>query len=418
MLLDRPALLTRLVALCGRSAWVARELAAHPVLVETLLEDGLEAGADGVATSTPEGWHAAAASAMEAVPADDLEAAMSALRRFRRAAAFSIVVGWLDGALTLMQSSDRFTWLAEAVVAQVLARVSDPLERRHGTPRTRDGRLVGLAVIAYGKLGGLELGPESDLDLVFLHDEPGDGGGATDGPEPIANALWHARLVRRFGHFMTARTEAGTLYEIDLRLRPNGSAGLLVTSLEAFAGYQRESAWTWEHQALLRARGVGAGVGGWVALRWRFEALRLEILCRERAPDRLVADVADMRERMLAAHASREPGRMDLKRDPGGLIDVEFVVQYLALRHASAHPGVVRHSDNVRVIEAAREAGLVPEGVARELLDAWLALRARALDATLSLEGSLVVLDPTLGALTERVRALRAATLGPAPPVA
>ena len=349
---------------------------------------------------------------------------MAALRRFRRAAAFTIAVDRLEAGLDVMRASDRFSWLAEALIGEVLERVAAPLRARHGVPtaRVRDGaggrddegggggtRPVALAVIGYGKLGGLELSPDSDLDLVFLHDAPADGGGETDGPAPIANAVWHARLVRRFTHFMTTSTEAGALYEIDLRLRPNGSAGLLVTSLDAFAGYQRESAWTWEHQALLRARAVS----GDAALGARFEALRTEILCRPREPVQLARDVADMRARMIRALGTSPPGRMHLKRDPGGLTDLEFVVQYLALAHAATHPAVARHSDNVRVTEAAAGAGVLAADDARALLDAWLALRTRALDATLALEGPEVRPDAALEAVAGRVRALRASLLGP-----
>ena len=416
VLLDRPATLARLVGLFAASAWAAREASSHPVLIETLLADRADAPADGVADGAGadvDVWRTAAARALDGVAADDLEAGMSALRRFRRAASFSIAVDRIEGRLDVMRASDASTRLAEAVVERVLERVAAPLLVRHGVPTVRaaDGgaRPVALAVIAYGKLGGRELSPDSDLDLVFLHDAPADGGGESDGPEPIANALWHARLVRRFTHFMTVATEAGALYEVDLRLRPNGSAGMLVTSLDAFAGYQRESAWTWEHQALLRARAVA----GDPALRARFEALRAEILCRVREPVQLARDVADMRARMLEALGTSPPGRMHIKRDPGGLTDLEFVVQHLALAHAAAHPRIVRHSDNVRVIEAARDAGVLAPADAAALIDAWLALRERALDATLALEGPEVDLDPALAALAGRVRELRAGTLGP-----
>jgi len=421
VLLDRPGALARLVQVCARSAWVARTLTRQPVLVDELLRPGMDTPLVDAAH-----YRGRAARVCRRHDADDLEAQMNALRHWRQVSELRIALAWLDGSLTLMQSSDRLSWLAEALVAEALACVERPLVARHGRPRCGDGeaggeaggkaggegsRPVAFAVIAYGKLGGLELGHGSDLDLVFLHDSEG-GVQRSDGPEPLDNGLWFARLVRRFSHFMTVRTETGLLYEIDLRLRPNGSAGLLVTSVDAFEGYQRDAAWTWEHQALLRARAVH----GDPALMQRFESIRQEILCRERSAQVLARSVADMRSRMLAAHGQAAEGLMDLKRDPGGITDLEFVVQYLALAHAGEHPSIVRHSDNVRVLESARQAGVIDADTAEEATRLWLDLRERRYAAALSLQGDALEPDAALVELARRTIALRTRFLGPLAP--
>ena len=413
VLLDRPGALGRLVEVCGRSAWVAKTLTRQPVLVDELLRPGMDTPLAGA-----EHYRARAARVCRRHDADDLEAQMNALRHWREVQELRIALAWLDGSLTIMQSSDRLSWLAEALVGEALACVERPLVARHGRPRcslTPDpaggDRAVAFAVIAYGKLGGMELGHGSDLDLVFLHDSAG-AAQRSDGAEPLENGVWFARLVRRFSHFMAVRTEAGLLYEIDLRLRPNGSAGLLVTSVDAFEGYQRDAAWTWEHQALLRARATH----GDPALMRRFESIRQDILCRERAPDVLARSVAEMRSRMLASHGHAARGLMDLKRDPGGITDLEFVVQYLALAHACAHSSIVRYSDNVRVLESVRDAGVIDAATADEAIELWLALRRRRYAAALSLQGDTLEPDAALVELTRRTIALRTRFLGPLAP--
>lgn len=203
--------------------------------------------------------------------------------------------------------------------------------------------MAGLGVIAYGKLGGLELSYESDLDLVFLHDSRGSGP-VTDGDQPIKNAMFFARLVRRLVHFLTARTSSGALYDVDTRLRPSGRSGLLVTSTDAYARYQDENAWTWEHQALLRARPVA----GSAEVAKEFTRIRSETLeCRVRR-DSLRQDVRAMRERIRTEHDHSDAGVFHLKQGSGGIGDIEFIVQYLVLHHEDREPSVFHFTDNIR----------------------------------------------------------------------
>jgi len=251
-----------------------------------------------------------------------------------------------------MHASDYLTFLAEAVLEIALGRAwQENAARMQQYPWPQPFIIVG-----YGKLGGIELGPGSDLDLVFLHDLPG-----TPGP------FLH-RLVRRVLHILSVPTYSGTLYEVDMRLRPSGNAGPMVSGLDAFRDYQSGDAWTWEHQALVRARSVA----GDPVLRARFEALRQEILCRPRPADRLRVEVRDMRRRMRA-HVG---AATDLKRASGGIIDIEFIVQYLVLAHAHAHPALAVWSDNVRILDVAGELGLLDGDTAAALRAAYLALRA------------------------------------------
>src|SRR5690554_773005 len=220
-----------------------------------------------------------------------------------------------------MKVSDYLTYIAEVILEAVLAMAWKHLTRKHGFPELVDGgradRRPAFLIVGYGKLGGIELGYGSDLDLVFIHD--GATQGSTDGRRPLDNAVFFTRLGQRIIHLLTAVTPAGALYEVDMRLRPSGNSGLLVTTLEAFADYQRREAWTWEHQALVRARVVA----GDPALAERFAAVRREVLGEKRDLAALREEVVKMRHKMREHLASR-PGddQFDLKQDPGGMVDI------------------------------------------------------------------------------------------------
>jgi glutamate-ammonia-ligase adenylyltransferase len=221
-------------------------------------------------------------------------------------------------------------------------------------------------VIAYGKLGSLELGYTSDLDMIFLHGAGADGG-ETEGPRVIANEVFFARLGQRLIHVLTARTSGGILYEVDTRLRPSGSSGLLVTHPAAFRDYQRDHAWVWEHQALIRARPIA----GDPQLGRAFEEIRADVLCQARDPDKLRTEVIAMRTRMRDAQPPHAPGEFNLKHDPGGMIDVEFMVQYAVLRGAHDHPELIRHRDNLSLLEALEQRGSLKAADAGLLRDAY-----------------------------------------------
>jgi glutamate-ammonia-ligase adenylyltransferase len=274
-----------------------------------------------------------------------------------------------------MRVSDFLSDIAEVTINVVVDLAWRHLVERHGLPECRlDGAPCerGFGVIAYGKLGGLELGYGSDLDLVFLH--TGVDGQTRGGPRPIDNAQFFNRLGQRVIHLLTSHTRAGRVYEIDMRLRPSGISGILVQHVDAFREYQSNHAWTWEHQALIKARPVS----GERLITSRFEGIRAEVLSRRRPRAALHADVADMRSRMRAEHHRPEPGMFDLKQDPGGIVDIEFLVQYLVLRHAHRYPELVRWTDNVRLIQALISSAVLNEYMAHVLKHAYLIYRAAA----------------------------------------
>ena len=259
--------------------------------------------------------------------------------------------------------------LAEVVLEAVLALAQRALIAKHGAPCcVRDGLTTtpGFCVIAYGRLGSRELSYGSDLDMIFVHEACG-GEGQTNGAQPVPNELFFARLGQRLIHILTARTPAGILYAVDMRLRPSGRSGTLVTNLAAFRDYQLSHAWVWEHQALVRARPVA----GSSALAEAFAQTRREILCRPRDPEKLRAEVPAKRARMAAAHAPAEAGMFDLKHGRGGMIDIEFMVQYRVLCWAHARPVLASKTDNISLLEALGRAGLLEQGRMRLLTDAY-----------------------------------------------
>lgn len=399
LLLEHPDALERLVRLCAASPWIAEQLARYPILLDELLDPATlyaPPGRDGLAREL--------AQQLARVPAGDGEEEMDALRLFKQAQVLRIAAADVAHALRLMVVSDHLTWLAEAILAQVLELAWRDLVARHGRPRCRVGgawESPSFGVIAYGKLGGLELGYGSDLDLVFLHTSSGEDA-HTDGEPSVPNSVFFARLGARIVHFLTTRTSAGVLYEVDTRLRPSGASGLLVSSMDAFESYQREEAWTWEHQALVRARAVA----GEPALVARFESARLAALTRPRDPEALRGEVRAMREKMRQHLATGGGGRLDLKQDRGGIADIEFLVQYLALRWGHTYPEVLRFTDNVRLLEGLTASGCLPATDAATLTQAYLAFRARAHAQALQGEQAVVPEDEALARLREDVTAL------------
>src|SRR5690606_16457612 len=294
------------------------------------------------------------------------------LRYFRRAQGLRVAACEVTGALPLMKASDNLTWLAEAILDHVLALAWEWMVARHGRPgRAPDAPEPGLLVVGYGKLGGIELGHGSDLDLVFIHNA--DPNLASDGDKAIDNATFFMRLGQRMIHILATQTVSGALYEVDMRLRPNGNSGMLVTAIGAFEKYQRDNAWTWEHQALARARPVA----GDRAMADRFDAIRRQVLCRAREPAALRGEVLEMREKMRAHLGSKGgAGQFNIKHDAGGIVDIEFIVQYLALAHASRHPALVAYTDNMRMLDAIRASGLLAEDIVGQLQAAYIFFRS------------------------------------------
>jgi glutamate-ammonia-ligase adenylyltransferase len=370
LLLEYPAVLSHLVKLADASPWIASLLAQHPVLLDELL--------DPRTLYRPPPRAALAAEIgrrLGQAPADDLEAQIEALCIFKQINVLRVAAADVSGRLPLMRVSDYLSDIAEVAINAVVDLAWRHLVARHGLP---DSRLQGTScergfgVIAYGKLGGLELGYGSDLDLVFLH--AGADGQTHGGPQPIDNAQFFNRLGQRVIHLLTSHTRAGRVYEIDMRLRPSGISGILVQHVEAFRDYQLNEAWTWEHQALIKARPVC----GERLITARFEAIRAEVLSRRRVQAKLHGEVAEMRARMRAEAHRPEPGVFDLKQGPGGIVDIEFLVQYLVLRHAHRYPELVRWTDNVRLIQTLIGSAVLNEYKAHVLKHAYLIYRAAA----------------------------------------
>jgi len=330
LLAEHPPILPRLAQLAAASSWAADYLLRHPILLDELLDSR-------VLLAEPD-WNAwrHELDALLKAHEGDTERRMDALRHFQQAQTFRLLAQDLSGLLSVERLADHLSALADIVLAATLAQCwRDMRDAPPGPPQ--------FAIIGYGKLGGKELGYASDLDLVFLLDDP----------DPAAPERY-ARLAQRVNTWLTSLTAAGRLYDTDLRLRPDGASGLIVSSLEGFRQYQRESAWTWEHQALTRARFVA----GEAALGAAFEAERDSILRQPRDAARLRTDIIEMRRKMFAGHPN--PGeRFDLKHDPGGMVDVEFAVQYLVLCHSHAYRQLTRNAGNIAICAMAGELGLV-----------------------------------------------------------
>jgi len=287
-----------------------------------------------------------------------------------------------------MQVSDRLTDVAELIIDCALGLTWQQLTPTLGMPRCGEGaarRDVRLCVIGYGKLGGMELGYASDLDLVFLHDSSG-AQQETDGGRGIDNQVFFLRFAQRMVHLLTVHSAAGRLYEVDMRLRPSGKAGLLITSIDAFADYQHREAWTWEHQSLLHARAVA----GAPELMRQFEALRADVLARHVRRSALRADVRHMRNRQRRELSRAGPGEFDLKQDPGGIGDIEFLAQYWALEWAQDFPPVALFADTIRQLESVASADLVPQAQVDVLADIYRAYRTRLHHRALDGRGAVV----------------------------
>ncbi|WDR33749.1 bifunctional [glutamate--ammonia ligase]-adenylyl-L-tyrosine phosphorylase/[glutamate--ammonia-ligase] adenylyltransferase [Pseudomonas serboccidentalis] len=381
LLTENPGALRRLLTLCAASPWIAEQITRFPLLLDELLNEGRlfkPPLAPELAAELRE--------RLTRIPEDDLEQQMEALRHFKLAHRLRVAASEIAGSLPLMKVSDYLTWLAEAILEQVLALAWRQTVAKYGTPLRTDGTLCdpGFIIVGYGKVGGLELGHGSDLDLVFIHD--GDPQAETDGPKPIDGAQFFTRLGQRIIHLLTAQTNSGQLYEVDMRLRPSGASGLLVSSLGAFERYQENEAWTWEHQALVRARVlVGSQDVGQA-----FEKVRAQVLGKARDLAKLQQEVSEMRAKMrdnlgskgtaagTAANAFEATAPFDLKQDAGGIVDIEFMVQYAALAWSHSHPPLLRWTDNIRILEELEHEGLMPAEDASLLREAYKAYRSAA----------------------------------------
>ena len=371
LLYENPAALTLLCQLCSDSPWIAEHIAKSPVILDELLDrDSLYQVPSKSSLKDELRQH------LLRIPEDDLEAQMDGLRNFRQSHMLRVAAAELSKKLPLMKVSDYLTWLAECLIEQSVNIAWKNLVDRHGLPSgiERSAAGSGFAVVGYGKLGGIEMGYNSDLDMVFVYDA--DDNGMTQGERAINNQVFYTRLGQRIIHILSTNTTQGALYEVDMRLRPSGNSGMLVSSLAAFQKYQLKDAWTWEHQALVRARAL---VGD-TDLLDAFERVRALVLSAARDEHKLRSEVLAMREKMQRAEVealkNEQQAHDDIKLGLGGLVDIEFITQYGVLLKAPSEPSLLEWSDNVRLLEALSEAGCFGELDFQPLIDAYRTLRS------------------------------------------
>ena len=380
LLVENPGVLNQLLQLCDASEVVAQQLARYPILLDELLDPKQ------LYHPTPlDQYRQELRQYLLRVPEEDVEQQMEALRQFKQIQLLRISAADIVGALPLMKVSDHLTWLAEAILDEVVTQAWVQLTERYGLPpHTVATGERAFCVVAYGKLGGIELGYGSDLDLVFLHG--GDPNGVTNGIKPIDVRQFYVRLAQRILHLFSTRTPSGILYEVDMRLRPSGDSGLLVSSLHAYEHYLQQEAWTWEHQALVRARAVV----GEPTITAEFNRIRQAVLSRHREAA-LREEVVAMRDKMRAHLLRGTAEQFDLKQGAGGMTDIEFMAQYLVLAHAEAHPAeLTRWSDNVRIFDECVLCSLLSQEEAKQLKQAYLAIRDMAHRCTLSGQSRIV----------------------------
>ncbi|RKZ96936.1 MAG: bifunctional [glutamate--ammonia ligase]-adenylyl-L-tyrosine phosphorylase/[glutamate--ammonia-ligase] adenylyltransferase [Gammaproteobacteria bacterium] len=364
LLIENPMALSQLVKLCAASPMISHQLARYPVLLDELLDPR-------TLYEIPNRLEQKQALINILVSADegDLERQMGLLREFRQIAMLHVAAADITDVLPLMRVGDQLSELAEIQLEQVMHIAWQHLVARHGRPPCTDNDDLsqsGFTVLAYGKLGGLELGYGSDLDLVFIFDDDANQG-ATDGDKPVDPLVFYTRLAQRMIHLLNTVTVGGILYEVDMRLRPNGASGLLVTAVSGFAEYQNTDAWTWEHQALVRARCVA----GDEQLAQQVSNIRRKVLAKQREHDTLASEVRDMRAKMRENLNKSTNDLFDLKQGVGGITDIEFMVQYAVLAWSSSLPELLVYTDNIRILDALKITGKLREEEAMMLAGAY-----------------------------------------------
>ena len=360
LLYENHGALTQLIKLCCHSAWIAEHIAKYPILLDELIDP------QSLYKPLPlSAYHSEIQQAFLRIEADDIELQMETLRQFKQTQQLRIAAADATGVLDVMKVSDHLTALAEAIIAKAVAIAWSHTVARFGAPEGASEEEKGFAVIAYGKAGGLELGYNSDLDLVFVHNRDGDS--YTQGEKSISSRQFYLKLAQRLMHLFNTKTLSGPLYELDTRLRPEGNSGLLAINLESFYQYQLQQAWTWEHQALVRARMVL----GQQDMLERFAAIRAQILTQCRDAQKLKDDIVAMREKMRSHLDKTTATEFDLKQGRGGITDIEFLSQYLVLQHSHNFAALAQYSDNIRILQHASAAGVITEEVQQQLTKAY-----------------------------------------------
>jgi glutamate-ammonia-ligase adenylyltransferase len=354
----------QLVLLSAASPWIARQIATYPYLLDELIDHNQL-----IRLPTPSDYQAQIRQLLLRIDPEDLEQQMDALREFKFVHQLKIAAADVSEVLPTMKVSDQLSYLAEAILHQVVELAWQQTTQRHGSPPDCSLAHPHFSIVAYGKLGGWELGYGSDLDLVFLQDHQKNP--QTVGEKPIETRRFYLKLAQRIMHIFSTRTRNGILYEMDLRLRPSGQSGLLVSQIDSFEAYQLNDAWIWEHQALVRARTVY----GTTALIEQFKRIRNSVLEQDRNPADLKREVRDMRNKMREQLSQKKEGKFDVKQDLGGITDIEFLVQYWVLKHAATYPELTKWSDNVRILHDLEAYQLIPSRWRQQLTQAYLNYR-------------------------------------------
>ncbi len=396
LLYENPDALSQLIRLSSASPWISDYLSQYPILFDELLDTrtlfeplkkkDLTAELKGLLAQTE---------------VQDLERIMILLRQFKHQHVLKVAAADIMGVIPIMVVSDYLTYIAESIVEQVVERAWLMLVDKHGCPPGSSMDAMGFAVLGFGKFGGIELGYGSDLDLVFLYDAP--DGNAMTGDEapapahaprlrpvvekPIPAALFYGRLGQKIRHILDTKMLSGVLYEVDMRLRPSGDSGVLVSHVNGYQEYLKNQAWTWEHQALVRGRFIA----GDLRIKAKYEAIRHTILSLPRDTGALKKEVREMREKMRMALAIKETDKFDLKQSKGGIADIEFIVQFGVLDQAAKHPGLSTYTDNVRLLEGLADVGFMSKENADVLKAAYCTYRDYG--HKLVLQGDRAVID-------------------------
>ena len=390
LLVENPLGLSQLVRLCSASSWISRLLSRHPALFDELLDPRIL-----YAPLDRDHLFKELETKMHRIPLADLEQRMDVLRYFKQSHHLRVAAADVTASIPLMKVSDYLTWIAEVILHFVLQTAWHDMVSRFGEPQLNqkltDPSLVctgkapafgaGFVMLGFGKLGGIELGYSSDLDMVFLFSDAYNGGmtdaqvskDSAGSAREVDNLQFFSRLSLRIMHILQTQTPAGTLYEADMRLRPNGNSGLIVNSFKAFKEYELEKAWIWEHQALVRARFVG----GDERLIENYQAMRREILSIKHDSDTLKKAVRDMRIKMRNTLAKNKAGMFDIKQGFGGIADIEFMVQFLVLNNAGQYLELLTWTDNIRLLQTLSEMAILSAEAATELSDCYRSFRSR-----------------------------------------
>jgi len=387
MIAENPNATIELIPMLSASPWIAKELAQYPVLLDTFLQQRYRHLPD------KRELRDILRQQLLRVEPDDEEELLSVLRLFKKNQVLAVAASDVLAERPIMKVSDSLTYIAEVVLEAALERAFAEIVNRYGYPIGQDGDPVteadcGFAIIGYGKLGGLELSYSSDLDLVFLHKIKEQG--MTTGEKSVSGMKFAARLVQKLMNYLNTQTRDGRAYEIDMRLRPSGNAGMMVVSYHAFETYQMDKAWSWEHQALVRARAIC----GDRRVTARFCDIRREVLALPRTLDQVRSEVTSMRIKMQKHLGTnqwqQQAGKFHLKQDAGGIVDIEFLAQFAVLAYSHEYPSLTKWSDNVRIFEEVASLGIWQSQVCQDLTDAYLRIRAATHQLALS-EQSLLV---------------------------